>query len=295
MSQDAFKRQSVVTDPGEYASLYDAVPDDIAGICRTVQGLLVHYFAGGYHAPADRICEIDSRYTTTMLQRILELDDRPLTELRPTEKRLVGCCRDYTVLTTSILRHKGIPARARYGTAVYFEAGYYCDHVVVEYWNGTRWVMVDSQMGPEYSEMLGIDFEVLDMPEGQFITGGRGWLMVRRENAEPDRFGLGSQSPIRGMPIILTETLLDLAALNGAEMLCWDTWGYSLDFGAMTEEDRLFIDKVAEATLDDSRSDEWPTLFQHEKLNLPATIHSFSPAVRPEEMPLTVQLKQKVV
>ena len=193
-----------ITDPGDNAHLYAAIPDDIAGICRTVQGLLVHYVADGYRPPAERVCEIDTRYTTTMLQRILELDDRPLTEARPLEQRLVGCCRDYSVLTVSILRHKGIPARVRYGTGAYFEPGFYGDHVILEYWNGQRWVAVDSEMSPQHIKRHGITFDVFDVPDDQFVRGGRGWLMCRREGADPNQFGISVHLPMRGAVFTVT-------------------------------------------------------------------------------------------
>jgi hypothetical protein len=47
-----------------------------------------------YEIPEDRLPEIDARFAEAMLTRIVQLDDRPLTEERPPERRLVGCCRD---------------------------------------------------------------------------------------------------------------------------------------------------------------------------------------------------------
>src|SRR5256886_10114387 len=39
---------------------------------------------------------------------ISALDPRPLAEARPPERRLVGCCRDFTVLLCAMARHHGI-------------------------------------------------------------------------------------------------------------------------------------------------------------------------------------------
>jgi hypothetical protein len=289
--QDFYTQQTVVTNPNNHATLFDAIPDDIDGICRTVQGLIVHYFAGGYKAPEDRICEIDTRYVSAMLDRVLELDDSPLTEPRPTEKKMVGCCRDFTALTVSILRHKGIPARSRYGTAKYFEDGFYGDHVIVEYWNGDRWVGVDSQMDEGAIEYFKFPFDVKDVPHDQFLRGGRAWLMIRKEGADPNTFGITKDFPAKGTDFVITETLLDLAALNGKELLCWDVWGFSASTRKMTDADKAFLDRVAEATLDDSHFEEWKTLFQHEKLRVPTDIRSWTPAVPPDQMPVTVHLK----
>ena len=288
--QDYYCQQSPITDPGDHAHLYDPLPADIAGICRAAQGLIVHYAAPVHRPTPKRLREIDCRYMTAMLDRLLELDDRPLTEARPVEKRLVGCCRDITALTVSILRHKGIPARARYGTGAYFDAGYYNDHVILEYWNGGRWVGVDSELSPEVIAHFNIRFDPLNVPDDQFFRGGQGWLMCRAGDADPDRFGLGPTSPLHGWEFIVGELLLDLAALNRLEMLCWDSWGMGTESLALSDEDKVFLDEVARSTLDESRFEDWQRLYQDERLRIPSVIDSFSPAVAPERMPLRVEL-----
>lgn len=291
-----YLEQSVVTDPGEYAPLYADLPDDIAGLCRIARGLIAHYSAlDGSGRDAERLQEIDSRYMTVMLRRIMELDERPLAEERRLNQRLIGCCRDLTVLLVSILRHKGVPARARYGAAAYFEAGYFHDHVIFEYWDGERWVGVDCQLGSHEIRTLNIRFDPLDLPADQFLRGGAGWLACREGAADPNRFGLGSKSPVRGWPILVTETLLDLAALNRRELLCWDSWGMAADSLDLGEADHRFLDNLARATLDDGRSDEWPSLLQDERLRIPPVIDSYSPALAPEDMPLRVELAPAIV
>lgn len=35
--------QTSFSDPGTYAPLYDALPDDLDGLCRTVRGIYRHY------------------------------------------------------------------------------------------------------------------------------------------------------------------------------------------------------------------------------------------------------------
>src|SRR6266508_529432 len=70
--------------------------------------------------PAERLREIDSRYGDRMLSRLLELQAGSLRDARPAQQRLVGCCRDVTVLMLMAARAKGIPARGRIGFARYF-------------------------------------------------------------------------------------------------------------------------------------------------------------------------------
>ena len=66
----------------------------------------------------------------------------------------------------------------------------------------------------------------------------------------------------------------------------------SLDLGVV---DKAFLDELARATLDESRSDELARLHADERLRLPAIIDSYSPALRPEQMPLRVKLAPGIV
>jgi hypothetical protein len=283
--QEYYRDQSPISDAGDYTSLFDALPDDIASICQAVQNLIVHYFAGGYQAPPDRLPEVDTRYIKAILNRIMDLDERALTEARPVEKRFLGCCRDFTMLTVSILRHKGIPARARYGTADYFVKDYFIDHVVVEFWNGERWQMVDSQIpqAPHWG------FNVQDIPPNRFFVGARGWQMAEHQGLDPKRIGLGAERG--GWEFILYETLLDLAALNKQEMLCWEGWGLgAMPYGTLTAEDKALLDRVALATQNPDAFEECLELFQHPRLKLPNVVYSFTPAGNPAEYPIAVTL-----
>jgi transglutaminase-like putative cysteine protease len=63
-----------------------------------------------------------------MLERVFELDGRDLADVRPPVKRLIGCCRDFTVLYSAMARQHGIAARARVGFATYFVSGSNVDH-----------------------------------------------------------------------------------------------------------------------------------------------------------------------
>ena len=119
---DFYAQPSFMTDPGAHAGLFAELPDDIPALCRVVQRLLVHqYWAGayGYSIPEERASEYQIRDVSGKLDRIMELDDRPLTEPRPVDRRLVGNCRDYAVLMTAMLRAKGIAARTRCGFGAY--------------------------------------------------------------------------------------------------------------------------------------------------------------------------------
>lgn len=288
---DFYLQHSPMSHPGAHAYLFDAV-DDVASICKAAQNVLVHYSADKYKPPKHRYPEADLRFARHMLARILYWDERPLTKKRMNKKRLVGCCRDYALLAVSMMRHKGIPARLRYGTASYFKQGYYIDHVVVEYWHDSekRWVMIDA----EYYGVEHFGFDTTDMPKGQFILGADGWLMARQGKIDINRFGLGSRSRLNGWRFILPEMMLDLAALNRVEMLCWDKWGFAINFKKLKKADKEFLDKVAYATTTDDNFQEWQTYYQHDKLSVPDTVNSYSPACPPKLLPMKVNIDMSI-
>jgi hypothetical protein len=80
-----------------------------------------HYRADGDWAengvPADRAGEIDTRYADAMLGLLLSRGEPTLARKRLPPDRVVGCCRDATLLFVCLARHKGIPARMRVGFA----------------------------------------------------------------------------------------------------------------------------------------------------------------------------------
>jgi Transglutaminase-like superfamily len=127
------------------------LPRDLAALQRVARGLVLHYRddnPSAHDIPDDRLPEIDSRYAQTMLHRLFELDGRPLTEERPPQARLLGCCRDFTVLFLTMARRLGIPARARVGFATYFVPGFNVDHEVAEVWDpeDACWRLVDPEL-----------------------------------------------------------------------------------------------------------------------------------------------------
>lgn len=247
--------QTEYSDPGVHAGLYDALPDDIPGIGAVVRNLLIHYRGGGIEFTGDRLAEIDHRWVSAMLATDQKRNGTPLAEPREPADRIVGCCRDYTLMFVSILRHKGIPARSRIGFADYFAAGFNHDHVVAEYWNGERWVMIDSQLDPAE----GRPFDVLDMPPGPFRSAAEVWLGIRAGDLDADVFGVDPGLPIRGGWFVRNYVHLQLAHLNGDELLLWDNWGPmsgSLDGVDLDLTDRIAALMVASDNGDDAAAKE---------------------------------------
>jgi hypothetical protein len=244
-----YAQPGLMTDPRAYARLFDGLPTTLADLVAVVQGILLHIFWAeryGLTLPEERQKEVQIRPVDQKLARILELDDRPLTETRPLDKKLVGNCRDFSVLLCSMLRHQGVPARARCGFGTYFLPDHYEDHWMVEYWKADegRWVEVDAQLDAFQREQLSIQFDPLDMPPGQFVTGGKAWQMCRAGEADPDKFGIFEW---HGIWFVRGDLLRDFLALNKVEILPWDGgWGFLTEGADMDAE---IMDHIAALTL----------------------------------------------
>ncbi len=244
-----------MTDPGPYAASLDGLPTDVADLCRVVQGVMIHVFWAdqyGVQLTERRRAEVQLRRVDRQLERLLALDSHPLAEARPPERRLVGNCRDFSVLLTTILRHQGVPARARCGFGRYFIPGHYEDHWVAEVWDAAeqRWRLVDAQMDALQRAKLNLPFDPLDVPRDQFIVGGKAWRMCRREGTDPDTFGIAD---LRGLWFVRGDFVRDVAALNKLELLPWDSWGLCEEpSGGLTDDHLVLLDHVADLTAVDT-------------------------------------------
>src|SRR3954454_20893004 len=120
MPDPIYAEQSTVTDPGTMTELVEkAIPPrqghgnqkrTVDTIRRIANGLAIHYrdpALSNYGIPEQRLQEINTRYADLMFARISELDPHPLANERTPTTRFIGCCRDFTVLTLSLLRQAG--------------------------------------------------------------------------------------------------------------------------------------------------------------------------------------------
>lgn len=268
-----------MTDAGLSAGPLDNLPSDVGGLCRVVQGTTLHIFWAERYGQAlskARIDEVQLRMLQRRLTRMREIDPRPLPVARPPDKRIVGNCRDFTLLLVAMFRHQGVPARARCGFARYFLPDHFEDHWVAEYWNGEqrRWILVDSQLDELQREALEIDFDPLDVPRDQFVVGGEAWLTCRRGEADPDRFGIFD---MRGLAFVRGDLVRDVAAFNKVEMLPWDCWGIIEKESLGDPDDLELLDRLAELTIGETpRAAAVRSIYQSEpRLRVEAVVHSY--------------------
>ena len=286
--------QSGVTDPGLAGAAIDELPAALGELREASSRLVFHYRSGGDFAengvPAQRIGEINTRYADAMLALLLDRGEPSLGRERRPPDRLVGCCRDATVLFLALARRKGIPARARVGFAAYFHPGWLIDHVIAEVWDPAagRWRLVDPEMRSDWApEVNGRPVDWLDLGDDQFVTGPRAWLAARAGSVDPERVVVdpGLDIPVlRGWPYLAHNVIHDLAALNKTEMLLWDAWGMQLGHGpgAVPAADAAVLDEVCASTADAGVSPAIvAALGGRDGLRVPRAVTSFDPGGGP--------------
>jgi hypothetical protein len=262
------------TVPGPFTAL-DGVPEaalppaagDPEQICRPVNSLVIQPTdTKALELPAYRQEENNIRPVSELLRRLLALDPAPLTSPRDPDKRVVGTCRHFAVISCALLRRAGVAARVRCGFATYFQPGQALDHWITEYWHEdeVRWVRIDS-------EILGqsVLARPHDLSPSEFLSGGEAWAAFRRGTVDAATFGVfGTDN--WGAAEIRGNAVKDLAALNKVEVLPWDEWGrmtdaYAGDIGPGYD---ALLDTLAEICAGDDPS-AVAALYAHEDLTVP--------------------------
>lgn len=263
--------------PGPFTSLdgvdsraLESVAADPVGICMPVHGLVIQPAdARALNLSAGRFDENQIRSASSLVHRLLALDPAPLNTAREPDKRVVGTCRHFAVLSCALLRHRGIAARVRCGFATYFQSGQGLDHWITEYWddNSSRWIRIDS-------EILGQTVlpHPHDLRPGEFLTGGEAWSAYRRGTIDASRFGVhGTQN--WGPAEIRGNAVKDLAALNKVETLPWDEWGRMTD--AYAEKTGADYDALLDDLADVCASDDPAAVsafYDHQDLRVPESL-----------------------
>jgi hypothetical protein len=256
------------------------LPHQLIKLCRLVQGFLLHIFwAEKYGVPSSEIRreEAGIRHVERMLATGFTVDSTALSVPRPPQKRLIGNCRNFSILLCSLLRAQGIPARVRCGFATYFIPGHYEDHWVCEYWLAAeeRWVLVDAQLDHLQSQALEISFDPLDVPRDKFLVAGQAWQLCRNKEADPETFGIFD---MKGLWFVRGNLIRDIAALNKMPLLPWDGWGLidRLD-DDLSEADLNLLDHIAGATAEEI---DYPRIrkmyLEDDRLQVPPVISSYT-------------------
>ncbi|WP_318241482.1 transglutaminase-like domain-containing protein [Cellulomonas avistercoris] len=245
----AWARHSRFSDPGEHTGVLAALGTSPAELHDTATGMIAHYRAEADLLDADRLPTVDLRWLDAILGAGLALSPAPLAG-RPPSDRIAGCCRDHTLLGVGLLRTHGVPARSRIGFARYFAPGFAHDHVVVERWDGARWVRSDPELDAAFGAAppAGPPFDPADLPTGldsPFPTAAELWLAHRRDGLDLAAYGVSPHMPeLCGPEFVRGYVLLELAHRRRDELLLWDVWGSELD--GPPDEATALADEVAD-------------------------------------------------
>lgn len=254
-----YTQQSEHSSPGHHSTLFRHLPDEIGELCGVVQGLLLYDVTAeqfyGFKPPPSRLDEIHAQSAAQILARIRELDSAPLTETRPPDKRMLARCDGFVLLLISMLRAKGVPARARCGFGAYFNPPRFEDHWTCEWWNASekRWQLADPQFDAVWRKQLNIRHDIIDVPRTAFLVAADAWSKCRSGKADADQFGI-SFAGMKGLWYVAGNLVRDLAALNRHEMRPWDVWGIQPKPDSKLDEIELeSFDRLAELTADPDR------------------------------------------
>jgi len=266
-----YQQQTPVTDPGKHRAQYDRLRGlSIKEIVNVVGGISAHYekdlIGSDIQLELARKQEIDTRYTESILDRIFELDQRPLDQARPLIDRFMGTCRDGAVLVCSILRHLGIAARIRYGFVHMFldPKKPLAEHIIIEYWHPQKqsWRLCEPRLNDEMMDRHGIKgLDAANFPRDQFIFAPQAWRQVRMKRRDAIKFSDLTFKESYGLWKVRNIMMYDQASLLGFEPLMWDVWGYMVRAKQGMEPKWYFQLKVLDklASLDLLEPTEWAT------------------------------------
>lgn len=251
-----YSKQTIITNPRNYMCRYGTLPLSPTELLKTVQGLVIHGDQGKLYKVTFSKRQLNEELLRTvpqMLDRLFQIDKSPLSTARPPQNRLIGMCRDYSLLLVSFLRHQGIPARLRVGFADYFKSDLlFEDHWLVEYYHleEQRWVRIDAQVDEIQKKHFGITFNTEDMPsDAGYLLGGQAWKLCRSGNRHPDDFGYNKNW--KGWHSVKGNLLHDFNSLLGLELLPWDLWTElsTKKYNDLNRSEKDLLDEMADLTI----------------------------------------------
>lgn len=250
---EIYRQHGIMTEVKTMGAMVRDVPKDIEIIAAYTQNILLHQHwshAYGLKLSEERKKEPFKRSFEEKLMHLNKSGYSHISEKKPIESKIIGICRDFSVVAAALCREVGIPARERCGFANYLEKGKYIDHWVLEYWNEEKkkWIMADTQMDELQQEALKLPFDPLEVSEDYFITAPRAWLACREGKLNPELFGIFKWW---GYDYLRCNLILDANSLLKLPMQPWDMWpGYkSLPIEQWTEKDYELMDTLSQFAL----------------------------------------------
>lgn len=255
---DFYKQTSCFTDLGYYTEFAKDLPNDIEELCALQRMQIIHpvilqdtsnanedaWIWGDIKniSPTRLIYEED--YFPTAQSMIAELlrKNPNYNKQREAKDKIHITCRGQAILLASILKAKGIPARARSGFAGYiWNDGTYWDHWITEYFDTVEmcWKLVDAD---EHCPGKSLD----DVPFEKFLFGAEAWLGLRNGKHKKESMVYASEPVTTGLKAAIRGLFYDFHALMNNEIIFLHLPKYILkkDYNLSKEELRE-LDELA--------------------------------------------------
>lgn len=267
-----YKQTSLYTDLGLYKNFAKNLPDDIEQLCLLQRNQIIHPFdlkdeeeknnKNSFYGDMTKVPKTSLIYENdlfptaiSIVAELLRRDSKYAID-RDIEDKIHVCCREMSILLSSILKAKGISARCRSGFTKYVsENGGAGDHWITEYFDekDNRWKLVDSTMcfDDETLEYFGIDYNLFDIPKDKFIFGAVAYLNLRKKIFKDTDIFCFSNPIIYGIKAAIRGLFYDFHSLMNDEIpfLYQPKFARDKDF-ELTEEELNELDCLAELMLE---------------------------------------------
>ncbi len=248
-----YQRPGPYTDPKDFRSLLQSLPDDPEATIAFIKKVLIHpidardsevrfNYKNAIRSQIDHR-SMDDILANPKVHALLELDTADL-QSSPAQRGILSCDH-HAVFFASILRLKGKAVRARCGYATYIVPKMFTPHWVCEVYDGTsgHWEYIDP-------ERVRVQFAADD-----FYPAGKVWLELGQGELDLDQVIPDYRSGLEGVKYRL---LNDINALMKNELLNYD-WMlkaaqppmlFSKPLLKLDETDRGLLDELADFSLD---------------------------------------------
>lgn len=266
-----YKETSQFTDLGYYKDFAKNLPNDIEELCILQRMQIIHpvayndkdirnknncFWGDMTKVPITRL-DYEEDYFPTAQSMIAELlrKNPDYNIKREAKDKINITCRGQAILLASILKAKGIPARARSGFAPYIKYdGISYDHWITEYYDESEniWKLVDADEHCPDHEM---GFDLNNIPYDRFIFGANAYLGLREKSIQEDSILYSSDPVTLGMKAALRALFYDFHALMNNEIIFLHIPKYirEKDFN-LSEEEYRELDYLAELMLNPNKN-----------------------------------------
>lgn len=266
-----YKETSQFTDLGYYKDFAKNLPNDIEELCILQRMQIIHpvayndkdirnknncFWGDMTKVPITRL-DYEEDYFPTAQSMIAELlrKNPDYNIKREAKDKINITCRGQAILLASILKAKGIPARARSGFAPYIKYdGISYDHWITEYYDESEniWKLVDADEHCPDHEM---GFDLNNIPYDRFIFGANAYLGLREKSIQEDSILYSSDPVTLGMKATLRALFYDFHALMNNEIIFLHIPKYirEKDFN-LSEEEYIELDYLAKLMLNPNKN-----------------------------------------